>query len=235
MDTDTTRRSLLRLGTGAAVAVATVLVPAAAGALSPTSTNPRMLRAIALWERLNAECARFDSEVEVPARKAWKAACDARPIEVEPPHRQSATTFENAFGETVRLSTANVGTAGIARRVKTDPAWADMGGDDWQQAHHELAAAADERDAIIAAQRERKQAHDDAMRDQHRIREITARSAQLFDRQYRVWNAIVAMPAAGLADIDTKLQFFESSGYDDEEAHVLAAVAKDVRRLAREA
>ena len=107
MTTETTRRALF--GSAGLVALAAA-VPAVAGArhdLAPNNgVNPRLLHTIVLRDRAEAECDRFDEEVEMPARKACTAEKAALPVEEAPPHREVATTYVNLFGEPVRLSTA---------------------------------------------------------------------------------------------------------------------------------
>lgn len=99
---------------GAAAAAPTFPLAAVAYVTSPAAISPRLQRLMALYDRAEAECERFDVAVEMPARQACAAAKKALPIEQPPPHEQSATAFVNVFGETVRLSTENVGTAAVA-------------------------------------------------------------------------------------------------------------------------
>ncbi len=162
MTTETTRRALFG---GAGLVALAAAVPAIAGArhalpqdaqAAMPAVNPRLLRTIALRDRAEAECDRFDEEVEMPARRACAAEKAALPVEEAPPHREVATAYVNLFGETVRLSTARVGSVASARQMVRDPKPSDMEHPEWRQARLELVALADERDAIVAAQTARR-------------------------------------------------------------------------------
>ncbi|MEH3099811.1 hypothetical protein [Sphingomonas adhaesiva] len=199
---------LAAIGAGPAVA-------ATAAPRQPASASARLLRAIRLYDRVDAAWDRFDKEVEMPMHKALSDAFEAQPKEAEPPHEEALTTFVNAFGNTVRLSTASIGSVGVSRRLVSDPSWADMGNEEWRQAHREIAAAGDRRDAIIAAQKSRRAAFEADTRRRFRFDEIVARSECLSDRCYALWGGIVQMPAASLADVVAKLDFVDRTSSDD--------------------
>jgi len=172
----------------------------------------------------------------MPARKACAAALEAYPAEPSPPHEESSTTFVNMFGDTVRLSTEKIGTAAVARKVVNDPSWTDIGDEDWRQAHREIAAANERRDAVLAEQAARRRVFEEKTRAKFRIDEIAARSIALEDRRYQLMQVAIKTPAANLADVVTKLAFIERLFEDDEvDADVFSAIRTDVRRLAREA
>lgn len=234
-DVSTTRRALI--GGGSAVVATMLLATGAVARARPLPRpNDRLRRAIALHDRADAECARFDVEVEMPARKACGAAIAAYQTEAPPPHEQVATTFVNAFDDTVRLSTDRIGADAVARKVVGDPTWADMGDEDWRQAHRELAAAHARRNAVLGAQAQRKQQFEAETRAKFKLHEIAARSDALDARRYRLWNFVLAIPAAGWTDVTAKLDFISRTVMDDEVGqHEFAAVAGDVRRLAGEA
>lgn len=231
---DTTRRALLG---GSAAVLAAALVPSG-GEASPHAlgrSSERLRRAIRLHDRVGTEYERFDVEVESPALRAFATAIAAYEDEPPPPHEQSATSFVNAFGDLVRLSTETLGGDAVARRVVNDPDWADMGDEDWRQAHREIAAAYDRRDAVVAAQTARKREFEAAMRARFRVDELADRSTALADRRYRLWRAAVETPAATLADVVIKLDFIARTAAEDEmEPPVFAAISADVRRLAGE-
>lgn len=235
MTTQTTRRALF--GGGSAVVAGMVLAKGGiAAAYPPQLVDDRLRRAMALYDRVEAECERFDVEVELPARQACVAAIAAYQAEPPPPHEESATTFVNAFGDTVRLSTDRIGAGAVARKVVNDSTWADMGDEDWRQAHRELAAAHDRRVAVLAAQAMRKRDFEAATRAKFRISELAERSKTLADRRYRLWCAALATPAASLVDVKAKLDFIARTVADSEVGHhELVAIADDVRRLAGEA
>jgi hypothetical protein len=237
--TETTRRALL----GGAGLIAAATLPAFA-AVMPTSTtvktsatvSPRLARLIALHDRAEAECERFDVEVEMPARRAYNAALQAQTKEEEPPHEEVATTFVNAFGDTVRLSTSRVGTCAVAAKVATDPTWADMGDADWRQANLELFEADNRRRAIIDKQLERRKAADDVIRRRFRMDDLLDRVDALAERRDRLWGATLDHPAASIADVIAKLDLIKRTHPEDDPAeYVFAAIAKDVRALAGEA
>lgn len=231
----TTRRALL--GGGSAIIAAAMLTADFGASAHPLPRpNDRLRRAMALHDRIETECERFDVEVEMPAREACGVVIAAYKDEPPPPHEESATTFVNVFGDTVRLSTDRVGAGAVARKVVNDPTWADMGDKDWRQAHRELADAHDRRDAVISAQAGRKRAFEASTLAKFRIAEIADRSSTLSDRRYRLWQAAMTTPATTLADVVTKLDFIaRTTSDDDADPDVFAAIAADVRGLAGEA
>jgi hypothetical protein len=240
MTTETTRRALFG---GAGLVALAAAVPAVAGArhglaqsneAAMPAVNPRLLRVIALRDRVEAECDRFDEEVELPARRACWAEKEALPAEKAPPHREVATTYVNLFGETVRLSTARASSVASARQMVRDPQPSDMDHPDWRQARLELVALADERDAIIAAQTARRKAREAKIDARHQVARLAARSLTLVDRSYALRSAAIAMPATSLADILTKLEFVDRVGCDGDPDFVLASITADVRRLTGE-
>lgn len=240
MTTETTRRALFG---GAGLVALVAAVPAVAGArhglaqnnvAAMPAVNSRLLRIIALRDRVEAECDRFDEEVELPARRACWAEKEALPVEEAPPHRQVATTYVNLFGETVRLSTARASSVASARQMVRDPQPSDMDHPDWRQARLELVALADERDAIIAAQTVRRKAREAKIDARHQVARLAARSLTLVDRSYALRSAAIAMPATSLADILTKLEFVDRVGCDGDPDFVLASITADVRRLTEE-
>lgn len=215
--------SLLALAPVAAQA-ATAKGPAVA------SPSPRLQRAIALYDRANGQYERFLEQVETPAQEAYKAEVAAFPAEPEPQHEQVATTFINWEGKEIRLTT-NSFFRSSADRVTNDPSWADMGDETWRQAHRELHALFQKRDAIIAQQEERRAAFTAAARERHQIDRILARSSILADRVYRLWEAVLNMPCDGLADVAAKVAFIER--HDGEPAeNEFACIAADIKRLA---
>lgn len=240
MTTETTRRALFG---GAGLVALAAAVPAIAGArhalpqdvqAAMPAINPRLLRTIALRDRAEAECDRFDEEVEMPARRACWAEKEALPVEEAPPHREVATTYVNLFGETVRLSTARASSVASARQMVRDPQPSDMDYPDWRQARLELVALADERDAIIAAQTARRKAREAKIDARHQVARLAARSLTLVDRSYALRSAAIAMPATSMADILTKLEFVDRVGCEGDPDFVLASITADVRRLTGE-
>ncbi len=241
MTTETTRRALF--GSAGLVALAAA-VPAIAGTRQALpendkpampAVNPRLLRLIALRDRVEAECDRFDEEVEMPARRACWAEKEALSVEEAPPHREVATTYVNLFGETVRLSTARANSVAAARWMVRDPQPSDMDHPDWHQARLELVALADERDAIIAAQTARREAREAEIVERHQVARLAARSSTLADRSYALRSAVIAIPATSMADILTKLEFVDRVGCEGDPDFVLASITADVRRLTGEA
>lgn len=241
MTTETTRRALF--GSAGLVAFAAA-VPAVANArhglaqnneAAMPAVNPRLLRLIALRDHAEAECDRFDQEVEMPARRACLAEREALPAEEAPPHGEVATTYVNLFGETVRLSTARVGSVASARQMVRDPKPSDMDYPEWRQARLELVALADERDAIVAAQTARREAREAEIVERHQVARLAARSSTLANRSYALRSAAIAMPASNMADILTKLEFVDRVGCEGDPDFVLASITADVRRLTGEA
>jgi len=240
MTTETTRRALFG---GAGLVALAAAVPAIAGArhglpqndkATMSAVNPRLLRVIVLRDRAEAEYERFDEEVETPARRACEAEKAALPVEEVPPHREVATTYVNLFGETVRLSTARASSVAAARQMVRDPQPSDMDYPDWRKARLELAALADERDAIIAAQAERRKAKEAEIDARHQVARLAERSSTLAGRSYALRSAAIAMPATSMADILAKLEFVDRVGSDGDPGFVLEFITADVRRLARE-
>ena len=231
MDSNTTRRGLL--ATAGVLSFAGLTSGSAAARHAIGEKDARLSRLIILHDRAQKECERFDIEIEMPARQECVAAINALPVEPDPPHVESETTFVNAFGDTVRLSTKNVGTAAVARKLINDPSWADMGDDDWRRAHVEIAAAADRRDAMIAEQSTRRKALENQARTHFRIHEIAARSTELDDRRYKLWRAVITASASGLEDMVEKLDFISRTTLDDEiDNQVFAAIGADIRAFA---
>ena len=147
------RRTLL--GGAGLIAVAPLARCGSAPALA-ISVNPRLLRAIALRDFVEAQCDRLDEEVEMPASRAHAAAVAAKPDRVHRPATE-------------------------------------------------------------------------------RLAKIKARSAQLSDREYHLWQLAVTTPVNSMADVTTKLAFVERVGRTDVDGFVLRNIATDIRRLAGEA
>ncbi|MDF2810477.1 MAG: hypothetical protein K0S56_1508 [Microvirga sp.] len=216
-------------------AIASLSIAAEPAKASRPSCTPRLMRLIALYDRADVQCDDFDREVEMPARDACRAAIDALPSEPPPPHVESRTTFENAFGESARLSTSVPGIVASARRWLSDPAFAGPELEDWRQAHREILEANEKREALIAAQTEQRRALEAEERSRFRIEAIAARSAALARRRDDLGDAVLEMPAANLRDLTAKLGFIErlvSPGEVTE--HEFAFLSADIRRLAGE-
>lgn len=239
--TQTTRRALIG---GAGLAGVVLIAPALAAATQSSAVrgadqgtaSPRLLRVMALHAQAEATAARYEAEVEAPARAAYAQEAEAarerfmRPV----PHESVATTFININEDEMRLSTDRVGSVACAHRVVNDPTWADMGDDVWRQAHHELAAADDRRKAIEAAQQSRFDAAKSSARARYHLDAIDERSESLSQRQYELWRAALGMPSSSLADAVAKLDFIDrSGGAEGVEEYSLEVLSRDVRRLAK--
>jgi hypothetical protein len=235
---NTTRRDLLRFGTSAAAYAAGAAIVVGGAALASEAkgatpgVNPRLLRAIALRDRAEKAVNRFDDDVEMPARRAYAAAAKALPAVPAVPHRSVATTFINTEGEEKRLSTDMIGAAACARRVANDPTWSDMGDEVWRRANCELAALADERDALVATHQANHDAAVQRLQATHRLDALSERSEALSTREFKLWLAAIAVPATGLPDVLTKLDFVERTRGGSMSEDVLEAIHADVRRLA---
>lgn len=235
----TTRRDLLRLGTSAvayAAGAATVTggIALASEAKGAAPANYRLRRVIALYQRAVSAADRYTDTVEDPAHAACAAAINALPQPPAVPHRSVVTTFINDYDDEIRLSTDSPASVGAARRFVTDPTWADMGVEKWQQAQRELVALADERDAIVATGKAAHQREVEALRERHSLAAIHRRSNQLEDRVSQLWHATMGTPAHSLADVAAKVGFAERTGGVVVPDVVLAAISTDVRRLAQE-
>jgi hypothetical protein len=217
------------------LAVGDLMPPALAKAeAAATQVNPHLRRLIALHDRAQAESERFYAEVETPARRACEEAVMA--YQPEPlPHEESTTTFVNIFGDTTRLSTSDIGSAGTARLVASDPKWAETEHQDWIQAHREIAAAWDRRNVTLAEQAAARDAFEEDTRARFRMDAICDRSECLSDRQYKLWGAALTAPVGTLADVVAKLDFIDRTAGDDTGGDVFAAIRADVRLLAGDA
>lgn len=229
MGTATTRRAVL----GGLSAVASLTGIGSVPAHAMSTVSPRLARLIAAHDRAYAAYEHHSEHVDEPATEAYYAALKSYQPEAEPAHRSVSTTFENFEGQTIRLSTERWAIAATARRVRDDPSWADMGAEqpEWRQANIELADLADERATIIAQQKAREQAHDDACRARLGLDAIERRSEALSDREHALWEAVVDEPANSLADLVAKLDMNDRSGRIENDAFV-AALAADIRRIA---
>lgn len=232
MTVHTSRRALFG---GAGLIAVAALAKCGSNPAHAATASPRLLRVIALRDRAEAAWERYERDVEAPTQKAYAATVEAEPVETPPPHRETPTSFVNLNGEDVRLTTANPGNVATSRRFVSDPTWASMGDADWRQARLENAAAADERDGIIAAQKERRAAFEAKMEAAFGLQAIEQRATQLLEREYDLWRRVITMPATSMADITTKLAFVDRVGRTDTEGCLLAALTADVRRLAGEA
>lgn len=232
MTAHTSRRALFG---GAGLIAVAALAKCGSTPAHAATVNPRLLRIIALRDRAEEAWQRFERDVEAPTQKAYAATLAAEPIEMPPPHVETPTSFVNVHGKNVRLTTANAGNVVTSRRFVSDPTWAHMGDADWRQARRENAAAADERDAIIAAQKERRAALEAKMEAAFGLEAIEQRATQLLEREYDLWRAAISMPATTMADITTKLAFVDRVGRTDAEGCLLSALTADIRRLAGEA
>ncbi len=228
----TTRRSALRSIAMAATAPAIVTTAwAAPGPRTTARIHQDLSRAIALHGRAEATEGDFYENIEKPAHAKYAAALKAYPVEPPPPHEEVATVFLNLDEDEVRLSTAAVGSRAIGERVTNDPTWADMGSEEWRQAHRELYAAHVRRDAIIAGQTQRFERFKREASARFRIAAINDRSNTLSNRRYGIYVLIIKMPVATIGDLATKVAFIERHE-DDPNDFEIEAVFADVKWIA---
>jgi hypothetical protein len=199
-----------------------------------TSVNPRLLRAMDLYDEAEKAASDFEERIHAPALGAFNQAVNAEvgSATTDIPHEMVRTTFINAFGEEVRLSTDRIGAGAAARKVRDDPSWSDMGDEDWRAAHCELANALDRRDAALAEQAANHAAIRDRLRREHGIKALLDRSETLSNRCFSLWNAALNVPARGIDDVAAKLDFAVRHGDNDSEV-VLECIRADVLHLAK--
>lgn len=238
METTTSRRAFIGAASMASAIGLTSqdVLLANASPSNPALASPRLLRAIALHDRAARECGRFDEEVELPARARCASALKTALEEATPdvPHETVTTTYVSILGNTVRLSTDKVGADVISRRLANDPTWADIGDEDFRQAHRELLAATERREKLLERQMDEHSAIKARVRSEHRIQAIADRAEALANRQDALWDAAISFPSRSVADMATKLAFVDRTSSRHMADYILDALGADARRLAGE-
>ncbi|MBI0475736.1 hypothetical protein D9601_10270 [Sphingomonas sp. MA1305] len=229
MNTNTTRRSLLRLGTGAlaygagaaAVAGGFALAGEAKGA-TPARISPALVKLLADYARADAMLCRWYDEVWNPAVEVNRAAQAAIP-HTEIPVRG----YRNTLGEDMppyTFSTANTYAVTRAKGIMSIPVDLQSTDPRWQETHH-----AARRLTVAHKWRERKLA-----RLQRKWEALGYR-----EHEDRLWvpihaatDAIIAFPVANALDLGAKLDHMEQVGTcesDPEQYHRI--IRNDVMRL----
>jgi hypothetical protein len=229
MDTNTTRRSLLRLGTGAlaygagaaAVAGGFALAGEAKGA-TLQRVSPQLAKLIADYARADATLSQWYDDVWNPAVNAHRAAREAIqhteiPVqgyrnvldEDTPPHTYSTAS---------RMDVARCkGIMSIPAELQsTDPRWQDT-----RRAARRL--------VVATKWRERKIARLERQWDAMRLRE---QEDALWYPVHAATDAILAFPAASAADLNAKLDHMELVGTCESDPDGYQRIVRDdVRRL----
>jgi hypothetical protein len=229
MNTDTTRRSLLRLGTGAlaygagaaAVAGGVALAGEAKGA-TPQRVSPELARLLDQYARADKAIDRWYAAVWNPATEAHRTAAEAIPHTNIPVQGYRNHLDEDTPPHT--YSTANKydisrckGIMSIPVELQsTDPRWQDT----WRAARRLTTAA---------KWRERKLARLDR---QWKVLDLRAQEERLWQPIHAATDAILAFPVASALDLAAKLDHMEYVGtfesYPDKYQQI---VRDDVRRL----
>ncbi|MBI0477496.1 hypothetical protein D9601_19355 [Sphingomonas sp. MA1305] len=229
MTTNTTRRSLLRLGTGAlaygagaaAVAGGFAIAGEAKGA-APQRVSPELAKLIADYARADAILTRWYDEVWNPAVEANRAAREAVPHTAIP-----VKGYRNVLGEDTPPHTFSTASRTDVARCKgimsipadlqsTDPRWQDT-----RRAARRL---------IIATKwRERKFARIERQWLALRLRE---QEDALWPAAHAATDAILAFPVASAADLSAKLDHMEQVGTCESDPEGYQRIVReDVQRL----
>lgn len=210
MDSNTTRRGLLRIGTAAATMAIPLMIAPAAEAVTLDAVSPALLELIRRFDAVHAEIDRFYVDVFNPAVDRSTALRSSIPhVTIPPgPHWQQDAGF---------WSTDNrVGVAMAKSLVKHEPRTSRRSD---VVCARKLVAALHRRD-----------------REGKRIDKITGLDAAnrqevgIYDPFTKAEAAIYAFPVASLADLRAKLAFIErDDGMDGED--LLPLVIRDVARL----
>lgn len=229
MDTNTTRRSLLRLGTGAlaygagaaAVAGGVALAGEAKGA-GPQRISPELTRLLDQYAAADRTLDRWYGTTWNPAIEAHRAAIEAVPHTTIP-----VRGYRNTFDEDTppyTFSTANPYAVSRAKGIMSIPFERQSTDPRWQDTHRAA------RHLMIAAKwRERKIARIDR---QWNVRDLSEQENALWEPIHAATDAILAFPVANALDLGAKLDHMEYVGsfesYPDKCQQI---VRDDVRRL----
>jgi hypothetical protein len=229
MDTNTTRRSLLRLGTGAlaygagaaAVAGGVAFAGEAKGA-TLQRISPALARLLDQYARADTALCEWYDDVWNPAAKAHRAAHDAVPHTEIPVQGYRNVLDEQTPPHT--YSTARKSDVARCKGIMSIPADRQSTDSRWQDTRRAA------RQLTIAAKwRERKLAR---LQRQWNVHGYEAREARFWSPIHAATDAILAFPVASALDLGAKLDHMETVGtfesYPDKYQQV---VRDDVRRL----
>lgn len=141
------RRSMLGILAAGPVATLPALAALQCSTGAEAAPTGSLAEPIRRYRAIVADCDRFDTEVHMPALTACAKAVS------EVAHERTRCTFKNINHEHISLSTEDVASVAMARRVLAD-GWT-KNDPDYQSTLTELAKAADHRDAKIASIRKR--------------------------------------------------------------------------------
>lgn len=217
MDTNTTRRNLLRFGTtaaayaaGASIVTGGIALASQAKGAAPVGVSPGFKQALASLASAERLSTRYHETVYEPTRLRWLAAEDAVPHVVIAPSAvwRGSPTF---------LSTDNDHAIKLAKEmIKDNPRTSKKG--DVIRARKLIAA--DHRRSRALAQA-RKATDLDRRGDE---------SERLYDLMVAAEDAVCAYPASNLADLEAKLAFFHERDLAQNDGN-MALVLTDARRL----
>jgi hypothetical protein len=227
MNTNTTRRSLLRLGTGAlaygagaaAVAGGFALASEAKGA-APNRVSPELAKLIADYAQADAALCQWYDDVWNPAVQASRAAQEAIPHTHIP-----VPGYRNALGEDTppyTFSTSNPHALSLAKSIMSTPSDFRSTDPRWHRAARRL--------TIAARWRERKLARIERDWKAHRYSEQEDR---LWEPMHAATEAILAFPVASALDLSAKLGHMDQVGTCESDPDKYQRIVReDVLRVA---
>lgn len=216
MDTNTTRRNLLRFGTTAAAAAAASIVTGGIALAShakgagPAGVSPGLHQALAALAAAERTSSRYTETVYEPARARWLAAKEALPHVVIPPSAEWRMSPDFWSTDSERALALAKGLAAA------EPRTSKRG--DVVRARKLLAA--DHRRARAIAQAGKTSGVMDACDEAERLGDLVVAAE----------DAVCAYPASSLADLEAKLAFFLERDLAQNEGN-MALVLADARHL----
>ena len=232
MDTNTSRRSLLRLGTGAlaygagaaAVAGGLAIASEAKGAM-PQRISPALARLLDQYAVADRTLDRWYDTTWNPATDAHRAAAEAIPHTTIPVQGYRNVLDEDTPPHT--YSTANPRDVARCKGIMSIPADLQSTDPRWQDTRR-----AARRLTVAAKWRERKMTRLDR---QWNVLGLKAQEERLWQPIHAATDAILAFPVANALDLGAKLDHMEYVGtfesYPDKYQQI---VRDDVRRLSGE-
>ncbi|WP_277983661.1 hypothetical protein [Sphingomonas faeni] len=217
METNTTRRNLLRFGTtaavyaaGASIVTGGIALASQAKSATPPGISPGLHQAIAALAAAERASTRYTETTYEPARARWLAAKEAMPHVIVPPSAEwrMAPDF---------WSTGSERALALAKGLVAEEPRTSRRGD---VVRARKLLAADHRRARAIARAGKTSGLMDACDEAERLGDLVVAAE----------DAVCAYPASGLADLEAKLAFFTERDLAQNEGN-MALVLADARRL----
>jgi len=207
------RSTLAMLATGPIALLPALAVAQCSAKAEAAMISPDVSARLTAYHEAERKLIQYSREVATPASEACELAVSAIP------HHRTASSFLNAGGTRVHLSTENEASVATARRALKGVVYIESNPDaDYWATVRELVEADDER-----------KAKRDRLRARYSVDAIEAREEELGDRCSDALVAFMETPARTIHDVLLKAELTEQEdGWEAAGKHILA----DVRRLA---